>query len=210
VKLDTRLKRTIINISLRFARFRFREGITIARGTQFLSRTNIGKGTRVNGPLIVKGGGVLTVGKYCAFGGDIHVITDNHNLSHANIQNVLQRTISGCVYGAAKKDVAIGNNVWIGDCAIILPGVVIGDGSVIGAGAVVTRHVSPFSVCAGNPARIIGKRFSEEIARFFLQIKWWDWSAKKIIKNRWLFEFDFTSFAENAFDAEDFREKITE
>lgn len=55
-------------------------------------------------------------------------------------------------------DVIIGNRVWIGYRAIVLPGVTIGEGAVIGAGAVVTKNVEPFSIVAGNPARKIGER----------------------------------------------------
>lgn len=53
------------------------------------------------------------------------------------------------------EPVTVGNDVWIGGCAVILPGVTIGDGAVIGAGAVVTRDVAPRTVVAGNPAREI-------------------------------------------------------
>jgi maltose O-acetyltransferase len=55
-------------------------------------------------------------------------------------------------------DVVIGNRVWIGYRAIILPGITIGEGAVVGAGAVVTKDVEPFSIMAGNPARKIGER----------------------------------------------------
>jgi acetyltransferase-like isoleucine patch superfamily enzyme len=55
-------------------------------------------------------------------------------------------------------DVVIGDRVWIGYRAIILPGITIGEGAVVGAGSVVTRDVPPFAIVAGNPARIIGER----------------------------------------------------
>ena len=58
-------------------------------------------------------------------------------------------------------DVVIGNRVWIGYRAIILPGITIGDGAVVGAGAVVTNDVEPFAIVAGNPARKIGERPNE-------------------------------------------------
>jgi maltose O-acetyltransferase len=58
-------------------------------------------------------------------------------------------------------DVVIGNQVWIGYRAIILPGVTIGDGAVVGAGAVVTKNVEPFDIVAGNPARKIAERNPE-------------------------------------------------
>lgn len=55
-------------------------------------------------------------------------------------------------------DVVIGNRVWIGYRAIVLPGVTIGDGAVVGAGAVVTRDVEPYTIVAGSPAKKVGDR----------------------------------------------------
>jgi acetyltransferase-like isoleucine patch superfamily enzyme len=54
--------------------------------------------------------------------------------------------------------VSIGDRVWIGYRALVLPGVCIGEGAVVGAGSVVTRDVAPFTIVAGNPARVIGER----------------------------------------------------
>ncbi len=55
-------------------------------------------------------------------------------------------------------DVLIGDRVWIGYRALVLPGVTIGEGAVVGAGSVVTKDVDPYSIVAGNPARKLGKR----------------------------------------------------
>jgi chloramphenicol O-acetyltransferase type B len=73
-------------------------------------------------------------------------------------------------------DTVIGNDVWIGTEAIVMPGVRIGDGAVIGARAVVTNDVEPYAIVGGNPAKVIRKRFGEpDIARL-LELRWWDWS----------------------------------
>ena len=77
-------------------------------------------------------------------------------------------------------DTHIGNDVWIGRQAQIMPGVRIGDGAVVGAGAVVTGDVSPYAIVAGNPARVIRQRFSTEDVQRLLQIRWWDWPVEKI------------------------------
>jgi len=72
-------------------------------------------------------------------------------------------------------DTVIGNDVWIGSEAIIMPGVSIGDGAVIGTRAVVTRDVAPYAIVAGNPARTIRSRFEDRIVELLLEMRWWDW-----------------------------------
>lgn len=79
-----------------------------------------------------------------------------------------------------KQAITIGNDVWVGINVTILSGVTVGDGAVIGAGSVVVKDVEPYSVVAGNPARVIRKRFDDETIRALLQIRWWDWSIEKI------------------------------
>ncbi len=72
----------------------------------------------------------------------------------------------------------IGNDVWTGANAIIMPGVTVGDGAVVGAGAVVTKDVLPYSVVVGNPAREIKKRFDEKYVQKLLDIKWWNFPKR--------------------------------
>lgn len=83
--------------------------------------------------------------------------------------------------------VTIGNDVWIGYRVIICPGVTIGDGAIIAAGAVVTKDVAPYSIVGGVPAKKIHKRFSDEMVRKLLKIKWWNWDLDKINENFELF-----------------------
>ena len=82
-----------------------------------------------------------------------------------------------------RGDTLVGNDVWIGMNAVIMPGVKIGDGTIIGANSVVTKNVEPYTVVGGNPATIIKKRFDEQTIDTLLNIKWWDWSIEKIEKN---------------------------
>ncbi len=79
-----------------------------------------------------------------------------------------------------KGNIVIGNDVWIGYEAVIFAGVTIGDGAIIGTRAVVTKDVSPYTIVGGVPAKLIRKRFSENVINTLLEIKWWDWSREKI------------------------------
>ncbi|MBN2212543.1 MAG: CatB-related O-acetyltransferase [Sedimentisphaerales bacterium] len=82
----------------------------------------------------------------------------------------------------SKGDVIIGNDVWIGEGAVILSGVTVADGAVIGAHAVVTKDVEPYAIVAGNPARVIRKRFDDNTIARLLEVKWWDWPEEKITR----------------------------
>lgn len=67
----------------------------------------------------------------------------------------------------------IGNDVWIGENALIKSGVFIGDGAVIGMGSVVINDVAPYAIVAGCPAKVIRKRFDNDTINKLLTIKWW-------------------------------------
>ncbi len=69
--------------------------------------------------------------------------------------------------------VKIGNDVFIGANTIIIGSVNIGDGAIVGAGSVVTKDVEPYAIVAGNPAKTIRKRFSNEEVEHLIQSKWW-------------------------------------
>jgi chloramphenicol O-acetyltransferase type B len=82
-----------------------------------------------------------------------------------------------------KGDTVIGNDVWIGAEALIMPGVHIADGAVIAARAVVTKNIGPYEIWGGNPAKLIKKRFSDKCIQKILEIKWWDWDIATIKRN---------------------------
>ena len=82
-----------------------------------------------------------------------------------------------------KGDIVVGNDVWIGYEAVILAGVTIGDGAVIGARAVVAEDVPPYTVVGGVSAKILRRRFPEEISTALQEMKWWDWPEEKIRRN---------------------------
>src|SRR5262245_45024189 len=82
-----------------------------------------------------------------------------------------------------RGDTVIGNDVWIGMEAVILPGVTIGDGSIVAARSVVSRDVPAYSVVAGDPANVMKSRFDAGTIRRLLAIAWWDWPLDKITRN---------------------------
>lgn len=81
---------------------------------------------------------------------------------------------------AGYGDTVVGNDVWLGYGATVLPGVTIGDGAIIGAKAVVSRDVPPFAVVAGNPADVRRMRFDADTVEALLELRWWDWEIDRI------------------------------
>ena len=79
-----------------------------------------------------------------------------------------------------KGDTVIGNDVWIGQNVVILPGVHIGDGAIIGANSVVGSDVEPYTIVIGNPAKMLKKRFDDELIDLLLKFRWWDRSIEEI------------------------------
>ena len=77
-------------------------------------------------------------------------------------------------------DTVIGNDVWIGAEAMIMPGIKVGDGAVIGSRALVTKNVEPYTIVGGNPAKVIKQRFSDDEIEKLLEMKWWDWSQEQL------------------------------
>lgn len=74
----------------------------------------------------------------------------------------------------------IGNDVWIGSEAMVMPGIKIGHGAVIGSRSLVTKDVEPYAIVGGNPAKKIKKRFTDEEISLLLEMEWWNWSLEKI------------------------------
>ena len=156
---------------------------------------SVGCYTRLNGKFFVHGRGTCDIGKYCAIGYNVTIITSNHKTNYANLQITLQRNL-GSDYDFLEdtsRRVLIHNNVWIGDSVVILPGVEIHNGAIIGANSVVTNSVPPYSVYSGCPAREIKRRFPSNVASALDAIGWWNWSHPKILRNKAFFEVDLLS-----------------
>jgi acetyltransferase-like isoleucine patch superfamily enzyme len=137
-------------------------------------------------PEIVDGEyGHLTIGKYCSIAGSVRVILGNHLINTASSYpfGALARFWPSAPENVADHlpgDVVIGNSVWIGLGATILPGARIGDGVIVGAGTVVRGTVPPYSVVAGNPGRVVRQRFDERTTERLLATQWWDWPDHRV------------------------------
>ena len=110
------------------------------------SGSGLGVNCSVHGP--------LRIGENVMMGPDVTILTHTHNIERTDIPMGHQ--------GSRVSEVVIGNDVWIGMRAIIMPGVKIGNGVVIGAGAVVTKDVPDYAIVGGVPAKIIRYRNSNE------------------------------------------------
>lgn len=137
-----------------------------------------------------KEGTTLKIGNFCSIAENVKIfLGGNHRIDwvstypfsvvedfHLDAKNIKGHT-------ATKGNVIIGNDVWIGHSATILSGVTIGDGAVVAANSVITKNIGPYEIWAGNPAKLIKKRFSEEIIEKLIFEKWWYWPSEKIKKN---------------------------
>jgi virginiamycin A acetyltransferase len=135
-------------------------------------------------------GDKLIIGKFCMIAsGATFIMNGGNHLTEATsaypfaiFGGAWQDAMKGKSY-PTKGDTVIGNDVWIGHDATIMPGVQIGDGAIIATKSVVTKNVEPYTIVGGNPAKPIKKRFSEDIIARLLEMKWWDWDVEKITQN---------------------------
>lgn len=126
------------------------------------------------------------IGAFCSLGANIVVGGANHTVDWASTSPVfnenkdhLAKKFSHHKFNL-ESHTSIGNDVWIGNCVLIKSNVKIGDGVIIGMGSVVTKDIPPYEIWAGNPAKLIKKRFENDIATELIKIKWWDWEDEKI------------------------------
>jgi virginiamycin A acetyltransferase len=131
----------------------------------------------------------LIIGKFCQIASGVEFIMNgaNHQMDCVStfpfyIFEKWHEDMPSLDKFPLKGDTIIGNDVWIGEKSTILPGVKIEDGAIIGTKSVVGSDVEPYTIVAGNPAKIIRKRFDEELTGLMLKLKWWDSSIEEIIK----------------------------
>lgn len=135
-------------------------------------------------------GDQLIIGKFCSIAaattfimnGGNHLTESVSSFPFAIFGEDWSQAMDGKSY-PTKGNTVVGNDVWIGYNATIMPGVTIGDGAIIAANATVVKDVAPYSIVGGNPAKVIKKRFSDEKISELLNMQWWNWDIDKITEN---------------------------
>ena len=130
-----------------------------------------------------------TIGKFANIAAAVRINATRHPMQRASLHHFTYRAGDYWDDAGHEEDffawrrdnrVRIGHDVWIGHGAIILPGRSIGMGAVVAGGAIVTKDVPDYSIVAGNPARIIRRRFPEAIAERLKALAWWDWEHARL------------------------------
>lgn len=125
-------------------------------------------------------GSFCSIADNCIIGGESHPIgwVSTSPVFHHG-KNVLSKNFSTHLYKTSKKT-TLGNDVWIGSSCHLKSGISVGNGAIIGMGSVVTKDVEPYTIVAGNPARLIRKRFDDEIVVELQTLKWWEYDDSKL------------------------------
>jgi virginiamycin A acetyltransferase len=129
----------------------------------------------------------LIIGKYCQIASQVKFIMNGANHPSRDVSTFPFHIFNGeweqfPRSGVNKGDTIIGNDVWIGNSAVFMPGVQVGDGAIIASHSVVTRNVEPYTIVGGNPAKVIRKRFDDETIALLLKLKWWDLPLDEITR----------------------------
>ena len=129
----------------------------------------------------------LIIGKFCQIAAGVEFVMNGANHQMNAVSTFPFYTLEGWDMAPPspaelplKGDTVIGNDVWIGQNAVVLPGVKIGDGAIISANSVVGSDVGAYTIVAGNPAQVLRKRFDEELIELLLNFRWWDKSVEEI------------------------------
>jgi acetyltransferase-like isoleucine patch superfamily enzyme len=130
------------------------------------------------------------IGAFTSISWNVSIGGANHDFNRVaqhsflyNVHDELRPDNAAVPYDRFAEPVQVGCDVWIAAGAVITRGVRIGHGAVIGANAVVTKDVEPYSVVVGSPARVIKKRFADDIVAALLELQWWDWPSTKITEH---------------------------
>ena len=132
-------------------------------------------------------GDKLIIGKFCQIGKGVNFVMNGANHQMNTVSTFPFYILEGWNHKTPdvsefpnKGDTVVGNDVWIGENVTILPGVKIGDGAIIGMNSVVGSNVPPYTIVAGNPAKVIRKRFDDELIQLMIEWQWWNFSVDEI------------------------------
>jgi phosphonate metabolism protein (transferase hexapeptide repeat family) len=164
---------------------------TLGRYTAIGARTVFAESTMGDYSYVVNDANVIytTIGKFCSIAAMTRINPGNHPMHRASQSHFTYR--AAAYFDDAEDDeaffdwrrahaVTIGHDVWIGHGAIVLAGRSIGTGAVVAGGAVVTKDVAPYTIVAGNPARPVRRRFTEDVADRLQNLAWWDWEHTRL------------------------------
>ena len=131
----------------------------------------------------------LIIGKFCSIATDVRFIMNGGN-HPTTWMTTYPFPIFGQGWEAAmpaswptRGDTVVGNDVWIGYGALIMPGVKVGNGAIIATASVVTRDVPPYAIVGGNPATVLRYRFEPPVVERLEKLRWWDWDVTRITRN---------------------------
>lgn len=155
----------------------------VGNGAQIVNST-IGRYTYIYESKLIN----TDVGSFCSIAADCTIGGGSHPTNWVSTspvfysgKNSLKKNFSVNVYDEFKKTI-IENDVWIGSKCLIKSGVKIGNGAIVGMGSVVTHDIPPYEIWAGNPARKISNRFSDDITKELCKNKWWEMDDKTLVK----------------------------
>lgn len=168
----------------------FGGGNKIPENCAFAERTKLGFRTTLGTNNYF--GGQVTIGKYCQIGRDVAFHPTNHPIHHITTYINDQLFDGTLKHFKTESEITLGNDVWVGHGVIILSGVNVGNGAILAAGSVVTKDVAPYSIVAGNPAKELRKRFSDQIIEELETLNWWDLKEDQLMKIKPLFLMDLS------------------
>ncbi|OAK67685.1 hypothetical protein ABB05_21245 [Lederbergia galactosidilytica] len=134
----------------------------------------------------------ISIGSYTSIASNVVIQEHSHNKSRLTSYYIFANTFKEKSLNeiTSKGPIIIGEDVWIGSNVTILSGVNVGRGSIIGAGSVVTKDIPKYSIAVGNPAKVISKRFDNEVIEKLENSKWWEQSPAYLKKYKELFELE--------------------
>ena len=167
--------------------------------TLFGEPAEIGYATTIGWSCVLVG--PLSIGNYCQLAPHVLVYGGDHPLTRFSTYTG-KRLLDGRLKNfMRRRPVQIGHGVWIGCNAVILSGAQVGNGAVIGAGAVVNSTVPPYSIVAGNPARVVRERIPADLAELVDRSEWWLLRPENHALLEELAEIDFAEQPQQARDA---------